>query len=173
MDAIDRLLDECEQDIKTNQRLMGMKIDLNWNKEFATIREGEKRLHNGNHELYKCPAGYWTVGHGYNIQANGLPDDMAKELLRRNLDQAQELVKLKVRNWDTLAFARRAVLIDMCFNMGIATLSKFKKFFAAIEAENFEQAAAEMEDSKWFKQVGIRAEHLQEMMRTGELKDPA
>ena len=168
MNQIDKLLIECEQQIKTSKRLMGMKIDMSWNKEFAIVREGEKKLHNGNHELYECPAGYWTVGHGYNIQANGLPDDIAKDLLRRNLDKSQDMVKVKIRNWNELSFARRSVLIDMCFNMGISTLSKFKKFFAAIEASDFKKAAIEMEDSKWFKQVGQRAVILQEMMATGE-----
>ncbi len=52
---------------------------------------------------------------------------------------------------------RRAVIIDMLFNLGLPRLKEFKKTFAAIRAKDFEEAAKEMLDSKWARQVGYRA----------------
>ena len=63
---------------------------------------------------------------------------------------------------------RRAVIIDMLFNLGLPRLKMFKKTLAAIRAKDFEEAAKEMLDSKWARQVGYRARKLAEMMETGE-----
>ena len=145
-----------------------MKIDLHWNKDFAKVREGEVRLKNGNHKLYKCPADHWTIGYGHNLEAHGLPENMAGELLRRLMESTQIECEKNVKAWDKLNTPRKSVVIDMVFNMGWSTLSKFKKFLAAMDNENWAEAAIEMQDSKWFRQVGKRAEILQEMMLTGE-----
>lgn len=145
-----------------------MNIDLHWNKEFAKVREGEVRLPNDNHKLYKCPADHWTIGYGHNLEAHGLPESMAVELLNMQLTVSQKEAAEKVKAWDKLNAARKSVVVDMLFNMGWSTLSKFKKFLAALEVENYELAAIEMEDSKWFTQVGKRAQILQEMMIKGE-----
>lgn len=63
---------------------------------------------------------------------------------------------------------RRAVIIDMLFNLGLPRLRGFKKMFSAIKIGNFERTAEEMLDSKWARQVGYRAKKLSDMMRTGE-----
>ena len=147
-----------------------MIIDLNWNKEFAKEREGTVKLDNGNHKLYKCPADHWTIGYGHNLEAHGLPDSMANELLRTMLMQTQLECQKNVKGWEKLSAPRKSVVIDMCFNMGWSTLKKFKKFLAALNAEDWEEAAKQMQDSKWFRQVGLRAEILQQIMIDGEYK---
>jgi len=53
-------------------------------------------------------------------------------------------------------------MVNMCFNLGYPRLSKFKKFLAAMEDNDFETAAKEMMDSKWATQVGDRAERLKQ-----------
>lgn len=145
-----------------------MKIDINWNKDFAKEREGTVKLDNGNHKLYKCPADKWTIGYGHNLEEHGLPDTMANQLLSSMLMDTQLECAKNVKAWEKLNAPRKSVLIDMCFNMGWSTLRKFKKFLAALDDEDWEEAAKQMEDSKWFKQVGMRAEILQEMMIYGE-----
>jgi len=52
----------------------------------------------------------------------------------------------------------------MCFNLGAPRLSKFKKFIAAINQEEWVEAAMEMMDSKWARQVGPRAERLKQIV---------
>lgn len=145
-----------------------MKIDLHKNKEFAIKAEGVQLLHNGNHKLYKCPAGKWTIGHGYNIEDNGLPDDIAKILLERQLRESETLLEKHLSFWNELSFNVRQILIDMCFNMGIVKFLKFRKMIAALEEKNATKAAEEMKDSAWYKQVGFRSKKLYESMKSGE-----
>jgi lysozyme len=52
----------------------------------------------------------------------------------------------------------------MCFNLGAPRLSKFKKFIAAINDEQWIEAAVEMMDSRWARQVGPRAERLKQIV---------
>ena len=52
----------------------------------------------------------------------------------------------------------------MCFNLGAPRLSKFKKFIAAIDQEQWMEASLEMMDSQWAKQVGPRATRLKEIV---------
>jgi len=59
-------------------------------------------------------------------------------------------------------------LVDMGFNMGVPRLMKFVNMWAAVDEGNFEWASEEMLDSRWAKQVGRRATHLSEAMKTGE-----
>jgi GH24 family phage-related lysozyme (muramidase) len=56
------------------------------------------------------------------------------------------------------------VLVNMCFNLGGTRLSKFKNMLKACREHDWKQMAVEMEDSKWFKQVGRRSRELQEMV---------
>ena len=53
----------------------------------------------------------------------------------------------------------------MCFNMGAPRLGQFKKFIAAINDGNWNTAAVEMMDSRWAKQVGVRAERLRDRIK--------
>jgi lysozyme len=55
----------------------------------------------------------------------------------------------------------------MCFNLGYPRLSNFKKFLAAIQTGNWEEASEEMLDSKWAIQVGDRAKRLAKRMEKG------
>jgi len=57
------------------------------------------------------------------------------------------------------------ILANMMFNMGRPRLSGFKKFNAAIEAGEWQEASEEMIDSRWYRQVTNRAERLVQRMR--------
>jgi len=57
------------------------------------------------------------------------------------------------------------ILANMMFNMGRPRLSGFKKFNAAIAAGEWEEAAEEMIDSRWYRQVQNRADRLVTRMR--------
>lgn len=57
------------------------------------------------------------------------------------------------------------ILANMMFNMGRPRLSGFKKFNAAVEAGEWEEAAEEMIDSRWYRQVTNRADRLVARMR--------
>lgn len=116
---------------------------------------------------YVCPAGKLTIGYGFNIQDRGIPQEVAEFWL------AHELGLVKRELWRSgfgtnVSPTRLHVLYDMAYNMGVPRLLQFKNMFAAIEVHDYDQAADEMLDSLWARQVGNRAKKLSEIMRTGE-----
>ena len=61
------------------------------------------------------------------------------------------------------------VLVNMCFNLGSTGLSKFRNMLTACREHQWKIMAVEMQDSKWFKQVGRRSLELQEsVLNTGK-----
>ena len=69
--------------------------------------------------------------------------------------------------WNRLSPIRQDVLINMAYNLGIEGLMKFKVTLSMIEAGRYEEAARQMLQSKWAKQVGKRAIDLSNMMLEG------
>lgn len=67
---------------------------------------------------------------------------------------------------DTYPTDVQRVLVNMTFNLGKSRFSKFKKMRAAVICRDFETAADEMMDSKWYRQVGNRAKELVGLMRS-------
>ena len=116
---------------------------------------------------YQCPTGHMTIGYGHNLE-NGISKEVAEFILRQDLQAAQQAVSRRFEWFKKLDAVRQFVLVDMCFNMGIANLYTFKKFLAALSRSDFHAAANEMLNSRWAGQVGRRARELAEMMQTGE-----
>jgi len=56
----------------------------------------------------------------------------------------------------------------MAYNLGVLGVMGFQRMWAAIYAKDYEEAARQMLNSKWSKQVGRRAVELAKIMRTGE-----
>jgi lysozyme len=52
------------------------------------------------------------------------------------------------------------ILVNMMFNLGRPRLSKFKKMNGHLESSDYKNAAVEGRDSRWYRQVGNRAERL-------------
>ena len=116
---------------------------------------------------YRCTAGKLTIGYGRNLEDNGITAAEAEQMLHNDIQNCYaECVKFIF--WNNLNEARQAVLIDMCFNLGITRLKQFKKMFAALGEGNYTLAAREMKDSKWYNQTGDRAKELEKIMITGE-----
>ena len=57
------------------------------------------------------------------------------------------------------------IIANMMFNMGYPRLSKFKGMKAGIDSRDWNKAADEMVDSRWYTQVTNRAERLVNRMR--------
>lgn len=116
---------------------------------------------------YRCPAGKLTIGVGRNLEDKGLSKQEALFLLRRDI--AEITNELRKYPWfETLDMVRQKVLIDMAFNLGINGLLSFKKMLSYLKAGDYEKAADEMVNSRWYGQVGDRSKRLVKMMRTGE-----
>jgi lysozyme len=115
---------------------------------------------------YKDQFGKLTIGYGRCLDTRGITEQEAAHLLRNDvLAAARELTKLDF--WVQLNDARRAVLIDMAVNLGIAGLMNFEKMIAALRMNDFTTAAKEMLSSEWAKQLPARAKELSQSMRSG------
>ena len=56
------------------------------------------------------------------------------------------------------------IIANMMFNLGCRRFLKFRRFIKAIKNKDLCNAAHEMEDSKWYKQVGNRSIRLKKRM---------
>lgn len=120
---------------------------------------------------YVCPAGALTIGVGHNLDANGISKAVAMAILKEDIARARDDVAslldfFKVEKWH-LSPARQDALANMAFNLGRRRLAGFEKMFAAIKADRFDLAAAEILDSQYAKEVGKRAIELAEQMLRG------
>jgi hypothetical protein len=52
----------------------------------------------------------------------------------------------------------------MCFNLGGTRLSKFRNMLKACREHNWKEMSVQMQDSRWYGQVGRRSKELQEMV---------
>lgn len=117
---------------------------------------------------YKDTVGKLTIGVGRNLDSVGIHDDEAYLMLENDIHDAMHSLDKYLPWWRNLDEVRQRVLVNMCFNMGIAGLLGFKNTLAAIQAGRYTDAAAGMLASKWAGQVGARAQRLSEMMAKGE-----
>ena len=130
--------------------------------------EDQLILHEGLRlKPYRCTAGKLTIGVGRNLEDKGISHHEALFLLRNDI--VEVTAQLERFDWfRALGPVRRKVLIDMCFNLGIQGLLGFKQMIEALKRGDYETAADEMVNSRWYRQVGERGRRLERMMRTGE-----
>lgn len=140
-------------------------------------------------EVYTDTEGHPTVGVGFNLDRDDarsalesigldydkvrdgsqkLTDNQIDTLLDRDADTAIADAHSAVSNFDELTDGRQIALADMAFNLGGDGLSGFTNTLAAIQSGDWEQAAQEMENSRWYEQTGNRAVADIEMMRSGQ-----
>ena len=132
------------------------------------IRDEGSRHENGRHLPYRDSLGFLTIGYGRCLDRIGISETEAAFLLDNDIKSAEEAVTANIVGLEGLDAVRRAVLVNMSFNLGIAGLLGFRRFLAALRAADWARAAEEMLASRWHEQVGPRAERLAEQMRTGE-----
>jgi len=134
---------------------------------------------------YKDTEGVKTIGYGFNLEDPVTAGMLPPEVVRgeRNITREEANASLQKRKALALSDAksftgeeafskmnpeRQAIIQDMAYNMGRARLGSFKRLQAALQSGDYYTAANEMKDSKWYRQVGRRAEELTNKMR-GEL----
>ena len=146
-------------------------MDDNTDKLIKQIKRHEGNvMNNGKHEPYEDHLGYLTIGYGRLIDPEikgGISESEAEMLLMNDLVAFMDAAKFY--SWyDSLDDVRKAVIVNMLFNLGQPRFNKFVAMHEALKAQNYATAAAEMLDSRWAKQVKGRAKELAEQMRTGK-----
>jgi len=116
---------------------------------------------------YKCTSNKLTIGIGRNLEDVGISEHEAEFLLMNDLDTY--MTAAKSYNWYAgLNDARKAVIVNMLFNMGQTNFNKFLKMKQALDVGDHAEAGKQMLDSKWAKQVKGRSAELSKQMETGK-----
>ena len=143
--------------------------------EFIEKHEG-RRL-----KPYKCPAGFNTIGVGWNFDANPLPKKirdylkehgcitqaMSNELLRISIGVAVTDCLDLFPDFEKFSDNRRMALIDFVFQLGISRASKFVNSVHMINTGQWKEAADNMRLSAWYHQVPNRAQEVTELIEVG------
>jgi GH24 family phage-related lysozyme (muramidase) len=125
--------------------------------------------------LDRADAKQWVESLGLNYDAMkegkiGLTNSHIEQLYEADLATAIADAKKFFPRFDELDAMRQIVLVDMVFNLGLSRLNKFKKFKLALEQNDYEEAAQQMEQSRWAKQVNSRSLKANiPAMRNGEM----
>lgn len=114
--------------------------------------------------------GKLTGGIGWNFTDKGIPDQVVEILFDIAYGEAVNGAN-SLPVYNKLNLARKTVLIDMVFNMGVQKVLGFRRMFDRLKVGDFAGAAAEMLDSKWANDVGIRAVELAGIMKDGQIKN--
>lgn len=116
---------------------------------------------------YHCSAGKLSIGFGRNLDDMGISEDEALYLLQNDIDACYS--ELNVFHWfQELDQVRQEALVDMLFNLGLPRFLSFKKMIARLIAKEYSQAAEEIVNSLYARQVGDRANELAYMIERGE-----
>ena len=78
---------------------------------------------------------------------------------------------MKTPGWSKANETGQAAMIDLAFNMGGSWYKKFPATSKALEAGDFEKAADNLKDSKWYQQVKSRGVTIVDMIRNGKRTD--
>ncbi len=116
---------------------------------------------------YLDTVGKTTIGVGHNLDDRPLTASQIDMILMDDIDQAEKDLDAINPRWRLQTDERQLVLLNMAFNLGRGRLAGFLKMWAAITGSRYNDAADEMLDSKWARQVGARAERLATRMRNG------
>jgi len=141
--------------------------------EMLKRHEGEV-ITNGRHVIYKCSAGYWTLGIGRNVDPNGglgLSEDEVNYLLEKDIERVIKELSLAYRWFNDLDDVRKDAMIDISFNLGATKLRKFVLALDAMEKADYKSASEEFLDSNWSRTVKGRSVELASMIATGEYPD--
>ena len=136
------------------------------NSDFKDILDDIKKHEGFEPKVYKCTEGYDTIGYGFAIKDLIIDKDVADLILMKKLHKMLERITVAFPWFANIDNQAKAVVVNMCYQLGIRGFSKFKKTIYLLETEQYEEASVEMLDSLWAKQTPNRAKELSETIRS-------
>jgi lysozyme len=128
------------------------------------------------YDVYNDHLGYPTFGIGHLVTdddpENG--QDVGTSVSEERVREAFEQDVLSVikdcnklyNDFDELPEEAQQIIANMMFNLGRTRLSKFRGMKRGVDARDWNAAADEMVDSRWYRQVTNRADRLVQRMRS-------
>jgi len=123
------------------------------------------------YETYRCSLGHLTGGIGHLITewdeeiyagpiGTKIPHQQVDDWFSKDIEVTIKDCKILFSDFNNLPEEAQLVIANMCFQLGRPRLSKFKNFIAAVKDDDWQRAADEMQDSRWYKQTTARADRL-------------
>ena len=122
------------------------------------------------YEIYNDHLGYPTFGSGHLVREsdpeNGSPlgTEVSEDRVNEAFDADVEIVLSDCNtlypDFEDLPEEAQQIIANMMFNLGRPRLSKFVGMKRGVDTKVWNSAADEMVDSRWYRQVGARAERL-------------
>ena len=103
-----------------------------------------------------------TIGIGTKLP---ITEEEGELLLKHRLNKMISELLEKKPIILTLSQDRQIALFNLCYQVGVSGILKFKMMFLAIESHDFKAAAEEILNSKLAEQTPQRAERLAKQMR--------
>lgn len=140
------------------------------------LREELERDEGVKYEIYNDHLGYATFGVGHLVIESdpeygmdiGTP--ISESRVIEAFEQDVQIVlgdcEKLYNDFDQLPEEAQLIIANMMFNMGLTRLSKFRGMKNGVDARDWERAADEMVDSRWYNQVTRRADRLVVRMRS-------
>ena len=128
------------------------------------------------YEIYNDHLGYPTFGIGHLVREsdpeNGSPlgTEISEDRVNEAFDADIEIVlsdcNILYPDFEDLPEEVQQIVANMMFNLGRPRLSKFAGMKRGVDARDWDSAADEMVDSRWYNQVTKRADRLVVRMRS-------
>ena len=127
------------------------------------------------YELYNDHLGFANFGIGHlviesdpeNGQEIGTPVSESRviEAFEQDVQTVLSDCAILYPDFDELPEEVQQIVANMMFKLGRPRLTAFRGMKAGVDARDWNEAADQMVDSRWYRQVGARAERLVERMR--------
>ena len=127
------------------------------------------------YEIYLDHLGLPTFGIGHLVTEDdpehgqevgtAVSEERVIEVFEKDVQVTIDECKKLYDDWIDLPDEVQLIIANMMFNMGRPRLSQFKGMKRGVDARDWNAAADEMVDSKWYRQVTNRAERLVQRMR--------
>lgn len=127
------------------------------------------------HKIYLDHLGLPTFGIGHLIRESDpehgsevgtfVSEDRVNEAFESDIQTVLSDCNKLYSDFEDLPEEAQLIIANMMFNLGYPRLSKFKGMKRGVDARDWNAAADEMVDSRWYHQVTNRAERLVQRMR--------
>ena len=127
------------------------------------------------YEIYNDHLGYPTFGIGHLVKESdpeqgqslgtAVSSERVAEAFESDIQSVLRDCDILYSDFDDLPEEAQQVIANMMFNLGRPRLSKFAGMKRGVDARDWNQAADEMVDSNWYRQVTNRADRLVERVR--------
>ena len=115
--------------------------------------------------VYDDSLGIPTIGYGFAIKDLVLDEDIAEEILIRKLERLKRNANSRFRWLEDMPVVVQEVILNMCYQLGVTGVSKFRRAISALQEGDWDEAANEMLDSLWARQTPNRAKELSNIVR--------